>query len=119
MSGYRRRWWFLVWLLLAMLLGTSDAGAEFVTKPKLARADVQTSVAEALRDLTGNQLSLLEIVGVFQPGQTQLNPRSTTVNNVAAILASLSGTVTAFGGVPIVYDGNIEQVICNQLTNNR
>jgi hypothetical protein len=108
-------------LLAAVMLkfAAGEASAAFVTKEELDRRDVGASVEAALADLAGGQVVLNQIVAVYQPAQTNLKQNSKSVQNVAVIYASLSGSIPQPGGVPFVYDDDIEQIFCQQATNER
>jgi hypothetical protein len=105
--------------LIAAALAPLDALAAFVESKELARGDVQSSIENAIADLTGGQVVLNRIVAIYQPSQTNLKENSETVQNIAFVLATLSGSIPQAGGVPFVYDDTIEQIFCQQTTNDR
>jgi Na+-transporting methylmalonyl-CoA/oxaloacetate decarboxylase gamma subunit len=112
---------FVFSLLAAAILAfaTAEVSAAFVKKEELDRGDVEAPVEAAVEDLAGDQVALNRIVAVYQPTQTNLKENSKTVQNIALIYASLSGSIPQPGGVPFVYDDDIEQIFCLQATNDR
>ena len=104
-------------IVATVLFSTHQADAAKIKTTELNSAEVERSVADALADLTDEQISLLEIVGIFQPKQTDLSSEDVTAANSAIILASLSGSVTLTNGAVFTFNGGLEQIFCQQLEN--